>query len=175
MVARLSTGRERYAAHQSLHQEVIAAADRLRDGFLDLAQEDADAYDAFAVAMRMPRADEDQAERRRTALAAAARQAAQVPLATVRRCLEMADLVEALAGRSNVNAASDLVVASLLVDAAARGAAANVRVNLPSVRDASFSEATERELEALLSQVEVATEMTRRVIESGVTREPVTP
>ena len=47
MVASLSEGRPKYAAHAALHAEAIAAGNALADRFLALADEDADAYAGY--------------------------------------------------------------------------------------------------------------------------------
>ena len=78
-----------------------------------------------------------------------------------------------LAGRSNVNALSDLIVAALLGEAAARGAAANVRVNLPSIGDQEMSEKIETELEGLLADVTRLADLTREAVAAGEERDPV--
>lgn len=88
----------------------------------------------------------------------------------VRECHGLIDVVERLAGRTNPNASSDLEVASLLLDAAARGAASNVRVNLDAVGDPPYADAVQAELDQRLQRIQSACDRTREVIARGVAR-----
>lgn len=149
MVARLSVDRPRYAEHAAAHTRALAAAEAARPRFLELAEQDATAYAAYAAAIKLPRATEaEQAERLR-AMREAAHGAALAPLEIVRLCRSLIDQVEALAGRSNVNAASDLEVAGQLLGAAAAGAAANVRINLSGLGDPAEADRIEGEVGSL--------------------------
>jgi formiminotetrahydrofolate cyclodeaminase len=173
MVASLSEGRPKYAAHAELHAASRETGRRLAIRFLDLADEDAAAYAAFGAAMKLPRATEPEQEARRAALSAAARAASEVPMRTVEACLELVAAAESLVGRSNVNASSDLDVAVLLGEAAARGAAANVLINLPSVDDQTYSgEATARVMKTLDSLEEIAATV-HEGVRGGDSRDPL--
>ena len=173
MVASLSQGRPKYAAHELLHERAIERGHALAARFLDLADEDAAAYAGFARAMKLPRDTDDERTARAAALAAAARGAADVPMQTVAACVELVSLAEALVGRSNVNASSDLNVAAMLGEAAARGAAENVIVNLPSVGDDAYEAAATSRVKLLLDDVETLASATRSAVLSGEIREPL--
>ena len=175
MVAALSEGRPKYAEHADLHGLARATGLRLADQFLGLADADAVAYGGYSAALKLPRDTSDEVERRSTAMRAAAREAAEIPLECVEACLELAATAEALAGRSNANASSDLNVASLLAEAAARGAAANVLVNLPSVGDPEYGDRATNRVEELLQEISRLADETQSVVLSGRTREPLEP
>ena len=175
MVARLSTGRPKYADHEHLLTWAIETGETLRARFLELADEDAASYAAFGAAMKLPKTTDDEIAARKAAMSAAARGAAEVPLLCVELCGTLVGAAEALAGRSNANAASDLNVAALLGEAAARGAAANVLVNLPSIDDPEYRDELARRVDTLLHEIERLAADTREAVGSGERRAPLDP
>ncbi|MFN8631641.1 MAG: cyclodeaminase/cyclohydrolase family protein [Chloroflexota bacterium] len=173
MVASLSAGRPKYAEHEALLLEAKASGEELADRLLKLADEDAAAFDGFGVAMKLPRDTDEQKAVRTKALQAAAKAATEAPFRTVQACLEVAAMAEAMAGRSNKNASSDLEVAGLMAVAAARAAAANVFVNLPAMGDESAASELLARTEALVDDVERLSARTREVVRGGEARPPL--
>jgi formiminotetrahydrofolate cyclodeaminase len=173
MVATLTLGRPKYAEHVALAEAVEPRARALANDLFELADADARAYAACAFALKLPRESfEDKAARDRQ-IRETAVVAAEVPLRSVERCLDVLGLAELLAGRSNRNASSDLRVASLLLEAAADGAAANVLVNLPLVGPGDWTSATEARVGELMSDVTVIGKRVRSVVEAGEARAPI--
>jgi formiminotetrahydrofolate cyclodeaminase len=162
MVASLTTGRPKYVDHEPMLAWALETGRRLSDRFLTIADEDAEAYAGFSAALKMPRETE-------------ARRASEVPLRCVEACLDLVGAAEGLAGRSNPNAASDVDVAALLGEAAARGAAANVLINLPSTGDAEFEGAATARVTELLAAIEDLASQAHAAVASGERREPIEP
>lgn len=173
MVAALSQNRPKYAEHAALHERAMDAGKRLSRRFLELADEDAAAYARYTAAAKLPRETDEERSVRAAALSAAAREASEVPLATVEACVELVVTAEVLAGRSNVNASSDLNVAAQLGEAAARGAAENVLVNLPAVGDDEFAGETTAKVMDWLDTIATLAAETHQAVRSGSPRDPV--
>ena len=172
MVSRLSADRPKYADYASTHARALEIAESARMRLLQLADDDATAYAAFGAARKMPRESAEEQDAREQATRQAARQATEVPLAVVRECAQLMHAVEQMAGRSNLNAASDLEVAGRLAGAAARGAAANVAINLPSVGDEDYSGPVLFEVTKLINSVDRLNAQISQRVAAGVLREP---
>lgn len=172
MVATLTLGRTKYTAYADAAERAAALASNLRRRFLRLADADAEAYSALVAAMRQSRDTDADKDARQQSIRAAARVASEVPLEVVRNAEELAAGIERLAGRSNINASSDLAVAAYLIQAAAQGAGQNVLVNLPSVEDGAWEGRSTVELEERLARIEHLAGMTREVVGSGTMRDP---
>jgi methenyltetrahydrofolate cyclohydrolase len=173
MVASLSEGRPKYAQHAALHARSAETGRRLAGRLLELADEDAVAYAGYSAAIKLPKESDAEQAARTQAMHAAARRAAEVPLVTVEACLELVAAAESLVGRSNVNASSDLDVATLLGEAAGRGAAANVLVNLPSVGDEAWAGETTAHVVRLLDDIEELAAAVHEMVREGGAREPL--
>jgi formiminotetrahydrofolate cyclodeaminase len=172
MVNRLSLDRPKYENFSATNERALEVADAARRRFIQLADEDARAYGAFVEARHLPKETPDEQNARTSAMQNAARGATDAPLAVVRECARLMESIGSVAGRSNLNAASDLEVSARLCAAAARGAAANVLINLPSVGDARFTGVATAEIEGLLHTMEREVLQVSQRVARGTLRSP---
>lgn len=137
MVAGLTVGRKKYAAAESEMKDVAVRASGLVTRLAALVQEDARSYEQVSAAYKLPKGTESEQAMRATAIQRALLGAAEVPLESARACAAVAELAAAVAERGNTNAVSDAGVAALLAEAACKGAAYNVRINVASMEERS--------------------------------------
>lgn len=136
MVCELTVGKPEYEDVDPVARQIGAAAGELRGSMLAAAEEDAAAYLDVVTARRLPRETDEERAARKAAIGEASLAATEVPLRVVRLAADVLDLAASIASIGNRNAVSDAGAAALLAAAAARGAALNVRINLPSLPDA---------------------------------------
>jgi formiminotetrahydrofolate cyclodeaminase len=172
MVAGLSMGRPKYEPYEETLIVADAASKALVKELMEIADRDAEAYAGYSAALKLPRDAEAQVEARRAAIRQAARAASDAPWLCVQACQRLAEAAESLAGRSNVNASSDVLVAALLAEAAARGAAENVRINLAATGDEEYSLQMSQRLDETLHNISALASRTREEVLSGGLREP---
>lgn len=152
MVAGLTAGRKKYAAVDAEMKELGITAASLGTRLAKLVDADADAYGGVMAAYRTPGDSPEAVQARQQAIDAALLQAAEVPLDTARACRDVSAIARAAAERGNRNAVSDAGVAALLADAACRGAAYNVRINVNALSDRSVGAALVAEASDLVRE-----------------------
>lgn len=146
MVANLAIGKEGYEEHDADLKEVEARGKSLQTKFLVLAGEDARAYDGVIQALRLPKGTDEQRATRKDAMQRAYRHATEVPMETIRACIQALELAKEAAEKGNRNAITDVGMAAILAQAAMRGAGLNVRINLAAVADEEWRQKIEEEL-----------------------------
>lgn len=160
MVCNLSIGKEEFSSSNDALTDVLAKARGLSQSLLERVDLDTEAFNGVMAAFKMPKATDEEKKSRGEAIQAGYKNAIQSPLGIARECLDVLKLAETLLGRSNTNALSDLGVASQQAHAGLEGAIMNVKINLPSIKDAEYSRVTAAEIATLLDQ---GSEVARKV------------
>jgi len=138
MVARSTAASKKFADRAGQMNQVATEADRLRDEFLALVDEDARAFDQVMAAFRMPKETPEQQAARSQAIQQAYKAAVEPPMRVCTRSLRVLELAAQVAEQGNPSAASDAGVAALLAATALEGGALNVQINLGSIKDEGF-------------------------------------
>jgi formiminotetrahydrofolate cyclodeaminase len=143
MVARITAGKPDFTGEGERLLRLAREADRLRRLFLRLVDEDSAAYQRFAAAA----AETGAAERE-------LRACVEPPLELLEGICEALRLARELSGRYYLPAASDVGLAALTLETAARGAALTVNINLKHIKDRVFAAGASSKSRRLLDEAE---------------------
>jgi len=149
-------------------KEIGDRGQALKSWFVDAVDRDSRAFDAVLAAARLPKGTEHEAAARQAALDAANLQAARVPLEVAEHDAEAAELALAAARDGNPNSLSDAGVAGACALAACQGAVWNVRINLPSVRDAAVAEEFARRAADALARATRTVAQVRETVDAAL-------
>lgn len=149
MVTRLAKSKTNTDEEKARLAEAREALVPMTARLLQLADDDTAAFNAVMAAYRQPKSTDAEKAARTAAIQDALKGATTVPLDTLRVCAAALPHARVVAEHGNPSAASDAGVAAALLQAAAAGAHANVRINLDSIKDEAFRSATDAEAASL--------------------------
>ena len=138
MVGSLTLGKKGYESVQEEMAETTAKANALAQKLLSAMDEDANSFNGYMAALKMPKDTEDEKAARRAAMQESLMSASLVPLNTAKTAAEIFPLAEAAVKSGNKNAVTDGLVAAMMARTAVLGALMNVKINLGSIKDEAF-------------------------------------
>lgn len=154
MVGNLTYGKKKYKDHWEKSEKITEEAQLLKQEFIELCDEDAEAFNQLMKAYRMKKNTEEEKKKRNEFIQKAAKRATEIPLIVMRKANSAMELALSMAKIGNVNAISDIGVASEMASASCRSASLNVRINLPSIDDEKFVKEVSKEYNEILTKIE---------------------
>lgn len=137
---------EKYMVNK--HLQLTAGA---KDRFLDLMNEDTEAFNELMKAFKLPKDTEEEKKIRNEKIQEGYKGAINIPLTVAKSAYEVYESILVCVKFGNKNAISDAGVAALLTQCAIEGAVLNVKINLSSIKDIEYRDRILSEVNLLLN------------------------
>jgi glutamate formiminotransferase/formiminotetrahydrofolate cyclodeaminase len=138
MVAGLSRKKKSQILHVEKLSEHVDALRRTADDLATAIDRDASSYDRVMAAFKLPQGSAEETQQREQAIQQATKGAAEVPLEVGEKAVALHERLVQLEAIAAASMKSDLRVARLMAVAGAKGAIANVEINLDGLKDATY-------------------------------------
>jgi formiminotetrahydrofolate cyclodeaminase len=165
MVCNLTKGKQGYETVQDEIHEILKKSERLREDLTELIDRDTEAFNEVMTALKMPKDTEELKAQRKIVIQTAFKHAAEVPLETARKSLQVLDVAYIVAQKGNTNSISDAAVSALMAQSAAQAAILNVRINLGSIKDNQFVQKVRTEIDTILKKTTTKSTMILDIVE----------
>jgi glutamate formiminotransferase / formiminotetrahydrofolate cyclodeaminase len=161
MVAGLSRKKKSQAGFVDQLSAALDELRRIADELAEAVDRDAASYDAVMAAFKLSQGNAQETQQREEAIQKATKGAAEVPLHVAERAVELFERLGQLDAIAAASMRSDLQVARLMAEAGARGALANVEINLDGLTDATYAASTRTKIAGLRERLGNAARATR--------------
>jgi glutamate formiminotransferase / formiminotetrahydrofolate cyclodeaminase len=138
MVGNLTHGKLEYEAAWEEVEEIGIKGQELKDKLLKAIDDDTNAFNGIMAANRLPKKTDEQKKAHALAVDEANKAATRIPFSVCEMSFACYDLIDVVAQKGNPNSISDVGVAALCCNAGIFGAALNVRINVPGIKDEIF-------------------------------------
>jgi glutamate formiminotransferase / formiminotetrahydrofolate cyclodeaminase len=138
MVAGLSRKKKSQVTYVDRLSDALEGMRRIAEELAEAIDRDAAAYDAVMATFKLPQGNAVETQARSEAIQTATRSAAEIPLQVADRTVALFERLGQLAPIASASMKSDLEVARLMAAAGAKGALANVEINLDGITDAGY-------------------------------------
>src|SRR6266852_1248548 len=149
MVAGLSRKKKSQAGFTEQLSAALEEMRRIADELAEAIDRDAASYDAVMAAFKLSHGDAKETRQREEAIQKATKGASEVPMQVAERAVALLERLGQLDGIVAASMRSDLQVARLMAEAGARGALANVEINLDGLKDAAYVSSMRTKIAAL--------------------------
>ena len=153
MVAGLSRKKKSQVLHVDKLSEMLEELRKTAEELTAAVDRDAVSYEAVMAAFKLPRGNAQETAHRESAIQASTRGAAEVPLHVAGKAAQLQARLAQLEAIAAASMKSDLQVARLMAVAAAKGALANVEINLDGLKDPGYVEMMRGKVAELRTQL----------------------
>ncbi|MGE3063413.1 MAG: glutamate formimidoyltransferase [bacterium] len=168
MVASLTYMKKGYEKHSAEANEIAAKAQRIKDSFLSLIDDDTEAFNNYMAAFKMPKKTEEEAKKRDALLEEATKAAIEVPLKTMEEVLASLSIMERISVIGNVNSISDAGVAAINAEGCAEGAYMNVLINLKNLSDKEYKDKKMKQADKMLEDVKKSCSKVKETVYTAI-------
>jgi glutamate formiminotransferase/formiminotetrahydrofolate cyclodeaminase len=166
MVANLSAGKRGWDDKLHYFSDWAVKAQQLKDELLVLVDEDTAAFNKVMDAFALPKDSAEEKTARSAAIQAANKYAAEIPLRVMETAFKSYEILTEMAKKGNPASISDVGVGLLAVRACVDGAAMNVRINLPGLKDEKLKPALLEKVKQISAESESEFKVIIQIVES---------
>jgi glutamate formiminotransferase / formiminotetrahydrofolate cyclodeaminase len=140
MVANLSSHKAGWDDRWEEFSDWAEKGQKIKDELLFLVDEDTRSFNRLMDVFGLPKDNEEEKKIRTEAIQTATKYAIEVPFKTMKKSMEVFDIIKAMVESGNPNSVTDAGVGALCARSAVIGAYLNVRVNASSIKDKAYVE-----------------------------------
>jgi formiminotetrahydrofolate cyclodeaminase len=129
-----------YIENRSKVEHVFEPFETAKQELLDLIDKDADSFNLYMKAIKMPKITDEEKKERSQEMQKALIYASQIPFATMKACEQVIPLMDVLEHECKKGMISDLGASATCLRSAIESAYLNIIINACSIKDKEYSE-----------------------------------